>query len=110
MVKRAKSSADSPVSPAGKQYHVGVGPGDIAPRVLLVGDPARAERVARRFQKRRGEWRNREFVTITVTDAGPGFMPAIHVLGCRDKKVRRGWPGLRRAEAASAAQAGQARP
>ena len=82
MARRAKSSADSPVSPAGRQYHVGVGPGEVAPRVLLVGDPARAERVARRFQKRRGEWRNREFVTITglykgleITVTGTGIGP-----------------------------------
>jgi uridine phosphorylase len=56
--------ADRPVS-AGRQYHLGVRRGDVAPFVMLVGDPARAERVARRFSRRRGEWRNREYVTIT---------------------------------------------
>ena len=30
---------------AGVQYHVGVGPGDVAERVMLVGDPARAGKV-----------------------------------------------------------------
>jgi len=35
-----------------------------------------------------------------------GFVPAIHV---QPQAQRRGCPGLRRAEAASAAQAGQAR-
>jgi uridine phosphorylase len=65
----------------GRQYHLGVGPGDVAPHVILVGDPARAEVVAGRFEKRRGEWRHREFVTIsgayhglelTVTGTGIG--------------------------------------
>jgi len=37
----------------------------------------------------------------------PGLMPGIHVFGAACEE-RRGWPGLRRAEAASAAQAGQA--
>jgi uridine phosphorylase len=66
----------------GRQYHLGVGPGDIAPHVILVGDPARAEIVAGRFEKRRGEWRHREFVTISgvyhgleVTVTGTGIGP-----------------------------------
>jgi uridine phosphorylase len=67
---------------AGRQYHLGVGPGDVAANVMLVGDPARAEKVAARFEKRRGEWRHREFVTITgfyrgleLTVAGTGIGP-----------------------------------
>jgi uridine phosphorylase len=80
MPRRSNPSAALPAS-RGRQYHVGVAPGDVAPFVLLVGDPARAERVARRFSKRRGEWRRREFVTIsgrwkgldlTVTGTGIG--------------------------------------
>jgi uridine phosphorylase len=81
MPRRSKSTADSPTT-SGRQYHLGIRPGDIAPRVLLVGDPARAEKVARRFQKRTGEWRNREFVTITglyqgldITVTGTGIGP-----------------------------------
>lgn len=53
-----------------RQYHLGVGKGDVAPRVMLVGDPDRAERVARHFDERRGAWRHREFVTITGTYRG----------------------------------------
>jgi uridine phosphorylase len=66
----------------GRQYHIGVGPGDVAPRVMLVGDPDRAERVAQRFEKIRGEWRHREYVTITgrykgleLTVTGTGIGP-----------------------------------
>jgi uridine phosphorylase len=66
----------------GKQYHLGVGPGDVAPRVILVGDPARAERVARHFERQHGSWRHREYVTITgwyrgleVTVTGTGIGP-----------------------------------
>lgn len=53
-----------------KQYHIGVGPGDVAPTILLCGDPARAARVARRFDKTRGPWTNREYVTYTGTRKG----------------------------------------
>jgi uridine phosphorylase len=67
---------------ASRQYHLGVGPGDVASRVILVGDPARAERVASRFERRRGEWRNREYVTLTglyrgleLTVTGTGIGP-----------------------------------
>jgi uridine phosphorylase len=48
-----------------RQYHIGVGPGDVAPTILLCGDPARAEKVARRLDAVRGPWRNREYVTFT---------------------------------------------
>ncbi|HLF94782.1 MAG TPA: nucleoside phosphorylase [Planctomycetota bacterium] len=48
-----------------RQYHIGCGPGDLAPRILLCGDPGRAEKVAARFAKVRLERRNREYVSIT---------------------------------------------
>ncbi|MBI2933487.1 MAG: nucleoside phosphorylase [Planctomycetes bacterium] len=54
----------------GRQYHVGVGPGQVAPYILLCGDPARAEKIARRFDSSRGPWCNREYVTYTGTRGG----------------------------------------
>jgi uridine phosphorylase len=47
-----------------RQYHLGINPGDVARRVMLVGDPERATRVASHLSYTK-EWRNREFVTIT---------------------------------------------
>ncbi|MEZ6189283.1 MAG: nucleoside phosphorylase [Planctomycetota bacterium] len=49
----------------GFQYHVGVKPGDVAQRIMLVGDPARADKVASRFDSIRVRRQNREYVTIT---------------------------------------------
>ena len=49
----------------GKQYHVGTKPGDVAPMILLVGDPARAEKVAKHFSRVDTKRANREYVTIT---------------------------------------------
>ena len=48
-----------------RQYHIGLAPGEVERSILLVGDPARAERVARRMSKVRVEKRHREFVTFT---------------------------------------------
>ncbi len=53
-----------------RQYHIGCGPGDVAPLVLLCGDPARAERAAGLFSRVRRRRRNREFVTLTGTWEG----------------------------------------
>jgi len=53
-----------------RQYHLGCGPGDLAPRILLCGDPGRAEKVAARFSRIRVERRNREFVTLTGSYRG----------------------------------------
>lgn len=48
-----------------RQYHIGLARGEVAPYVLLCGDPSRAERVAARFDRVRVERRHREFVTFT---------------------------------------------
>jgi uridine phosphorylase len=49
----------------GVAYHIGAGIGDVAPNLFLVGDPARAARVAERFDALRVERRHREYVTLT---------------------------------------------
>lgn len=49
----------------GKVLHLGLAKGQLAANVFLVGDPARALRVAERFDSTSGEVRNREYVTIT---------------------------------------------
>lgn len=49
----------------GKVLHLGLAKGELAENVFLVGDPARALRVAKRFEDIHCEIRNREYVTIT---------------------------------------------
>ena len=53
------------VAPNGKVLHLGLARGQLADNVLLVGDPARALRVANRFDRLDCEVRNREYVTLT---------------------------------------------
>ena len=50
---------------SGKQYHIGCAPGDVADRIILVGDPARAEKVAARFDSVEVRRAHREYVTLT---------------------------------------------
>jgi uridine phosphorylase len=50
---------------SGKVLHLGLAKGQLAGNVFLVGDPARALRVAKRFDNILHEVRNREYVTIT---------------------------------------------
>lgn len=54
----------------GKVLHLGLARGQLAENVFLVGDPARALRVSRRFDEIHCEVRNREYVTITGTYGG----------------------------------------
>ena len=70
---RDPTGADGPASPpaeTGRQYHIGLGPGEVADAILLVGDPARADRVAELFSAVELERRSREYVTYTGTHQG----------------------------------------
>lgn len=60
------TSANDPQAADNRQYHIGVQPGDVAPSILLVGDPRRAERIADEFLEEHGEaFSEREYVTFT---------------------------------------------
>jgi len=65
MFKKKFKSAEIVSDEEGRQYHIGCKPGDIAPYILMCGDPARARRVAKYFDSARDEISNREYVTIT---------------------------------------------
>ena len=58
-------AGELPRNAKGRFYHLDCGPGDLAPYILTCGDPGRARKIARYFDKlilRRG---NREFLTYT---------------------------------------------
>ena len=70
MTTHHRVSAQQVQDETGRQYHIGLAPGEVAPRVLLVGDPARAKMVAEMFDTVRCERGNREYVTYTGTHQG----------------------------------------
>jgi len=65
-------NADSRVAlPVGeRQYHIDLGPGELAEYILLPGDPDRTARIASRLDSIELERRNREFATVTGTYQG----------------------------------------
>jgi uridine phosphorylase len=60
-------NADTRVAiPVGEQqYHIGLGPGELADYILLPGDPDRVDRVAAHFDSVERRQRNREFASAT---------------------------------------------
>ena len=56
---------DLPRNAQGRFYHLNCGPGDLAPYILTCGDPGRARKIARCFDKVAVRRHNREFLTIT---------------------------------------------
>jgi uridine phosphorylase len=48
-----------------RQYHIGLGPGELAEYILLPGDPDRTSRIASRLESIELEQRHREFATVT---------------------------------------------
>lgn len=64
-------SAEIVATAEGRQYHIGLAPGEVAPFILLCGDPARARLIGKEyFEGARPEIANREYVTITGTSRG----------------------------------------
>jgi uridine phosphorylase len=53
-----------------RQYHIGLGPGELAEYILLPGDPDRTARIATRLDTVELEHRHREFATVTGTYRG----------------------------------------
>jgi uridine phosphorylase len=53
-----------------RQYHIGLGPGELAEYILLPGDPDRTARIAARLDSIELERRNREFASATGTYRG----------------------------------------
>ena len=64
---RVENPSDRRIAiPAGeRQYHIGLGPGELAEYILLPGDPDRTTRIASRFESIELEHRHREFASVT---------------------------------------------
>ncbi|HKK87459.1 MAG TPA: nucleoside phosphorylase [Saprospiraceae bacterium] len=66
-MREQKVIADSELilRPDGSIYHLGITPGFLSDKIITVGDPERAEWVARYFDKVENIQRNREFTCLT---------------------------------------------
>lgn len=72
------TAADLPIDDEGRIYHLQVKPGDIAPDILLVGNPGRAEMIGSRFLRDlEFEHEHRGLVTVTGTSEITGAQATI---------------------------------
>ena len=69
---RVENATDRRIAiPTGeRQYHIGLGPGELAEYILLPGDPDRTDRIAARFDSVELTHRHREFASATGTYRG----------------------------------------
>lgn len=63
--KEGIQSAEIVKTASGRQYHINVAPGELAPYILMCGDPQRTEKVAKFFDTVDFKTSHREYVTIT---------------------------------------------
>ncbi len=61
----SKSSAKNPLGKGGRQYHIGCRQGDLAPYVLLPGDPGRVLKISENWQRKKQVAFNREYRSMT---------------------------------------------
>lgn len=66
----------------GSAFHLHLKPGQIAHKVILVGDPGRVEMVAAHFEKKELEVYNREFHTVTGVYKGKPITVLSTGIGC----------------------------
>ncbi len=71
----------------GHQYHIGLGPGEVAPWILTCGDPARAERASKRLDFIDVERRHREFVSFTGSHKGLPLTIIATGIGCDNTEI-----------------------
>ena len=64
---RVETSQDRRIAiPIGeRQYHIGLGPGELAEYILLPGDPDRTDRITTRLESIEQQGRHREFASVT---------------------------------------------
>lgn len=50
-MKEALADANFPRDALGRTYHVALAPGQLANRIIIVGEPTRARRIAKHFDR-----------------------------------------------------------
>lgn len=70
------------INPDGSCFHLHVKPGQIAEKIILVGDPGRVDLVATHFENKEFEVESREFRTVTGTYKGKRLTVVSTGIGC----------------------------
>lgn len=81
-------SAETAADEEGRQYHIALAPGEVAPFILTCGDPARAQRIAQHhFDHVDVRRQNREFLTFTGTCRGGPMSVIATGIGCDNTEI-----------------------
>jgi len=75
-------SATTPQIEKGLQYHIHCKPGDVAPYILLPGDPGRVARISKYWDERKEIAKHREYVTHTGRYKGVPISATSTGIGC----------------------------
>lgn len=82
MEKKYFAESELIINPDGSIFHLHVKPGQLADKIILVGDPSRVDMVAANFDTREIEVASREFRTITGTFKGKRVTVISTGIGC----------------------------
>lgn len=83
----ARSTADKVQDAEGRQYHIGLAPGEVADRILLVGDPGRVDKIVERMESVRLRKACREYVTATGAYHGRELSVMGTGIGCDNTEI-----------------------
>ena len=81
-MKRIIPSDELPINNDGSVFHLHITPGQLADRVVMVGDPARVTLIAAYFDSIEFDRQNREFRIITGMYKGKRITALSHGIGC----------------------------
>lgn len=82
MEKKWFAASELIINEDGSAFHLHVKPGQLADKILLVGDPGRVDMVASHFDTREVEVSSREFRTVTGTYKGKRLSVISTGIGC----------------------------
>ena len=82
MNKKYIAPTELPINKDGSVFHLHVKPGQLANKIILVGDPGRVSMVASHFKQVECDVQNREFHTITGTYQGKRISCVSTGIGC----------------------------
>ncbi len=85
--KSNRSSAEIIKDTEGRQYHIGLKEGDVAPYILMCGDPARVKKVAALFDSAGEAICHREYVTVTGKYKGIPVSVMATGMGCDNTEI-----------------------
>lgn len=80
-------SAEIVKTAEGRQYHIGLAPGEVAPYILLCGEGKRAQTIASFFDEAKPPVTNREYITITGKYKGIPVSTMCTGMGCDNTEM-----------------------